>query len=479
MSQFTEALSNLLKANGITLYALARETGIERTLLTKVTNGKRSLTIENFRIILESLHILESESRMLRELYVDEYYGTEKFRKNLGLLSFFAKAPASSDDCDPIKVSMSSDSDTVRFRSRRELINIIDAVIGNSVCDGKHERIYLNFDFDDVFDIIRKYGSYFSDTDFKMIIRFDDYDAEDFLEKTLKYNDSFLSIRCQTGSAELDPFPCFMVTDEYVLLTDLKFKNGILVKNRLAADAYAEKFLEAFGKAKPFIAHTTDILNIRERVAQGTHSTKFKKDMFSFSNSLSVPMFMTLEMWEQVAKENVPNRELLKAIVYEHYKSINESIHRYTPIILRSALTQFTRGGEILQIPGNLAHNLSLANRIEVLKKFREFCKEDERGFYIFADTPDFPFSESFCFEVQITPRSTANVDIAKSESDSPVKFIGNTSLFFDDKSICRAAKELLDIITVSPYCYTQKDSYEILDEEIKKLELQLEAGEN
>lgn len=81
MSQFTDTLSNLLKNNNITLYALARDTGIERTLLTKIINGKRSLTIENFRRILESLQILESDSRMLKELYIDEYYGTEKFKK--------------------------------------------------------------------------------------------------------------------------------------------------------------------------------------------------------------------------------------------------------------------------------------------------------------------------------------------------------------------------------------------------------------
>lgn len=57
-----------------------------------------------------------------------------------------------------------------------------------------------------------------------MIIPFSEYDAEDFLEKTLKYSGVFLPIRYQTRNAELDPFPYFMATDEYVLLTDLNLK---------------------------------------------------------------------------------------------------------------------------------------------------------------------------------------------------------------------------------------------------------------
>lgn len=472
MSQFTDTLSNLLKNNNITLYALARDTGIERTLLTKIINGKRSLTIENFRRILESLQILESDSRMLKELYIDEYYRAEKFKKNLDRLSLFSNAPASSDDYAPVKVSLNSDIDTVRFHSRRELINLIEAI-----CDGKSERIYLNFDFDDLFDIISKYVSYFTDIDFKMIIPFSEYDAEDFLEKTLKYSDTFLPIRYQTGNAELDPFPCFMVTDEYVLLTDLNFKKGVLVKNRLAADTYAEKFLEAFEKATPFISHFTDILDLRRRSVQDSYLVKFEKDCFSFSNSLSAPLFMTPEMWEQVAKENIPNREFLKSIVYEHYKSINESIHRYTSILYRSTLTQFARGGEIPQLPKNLISPLNLENRIEVLKAMREYFKKEERRFYIFSDIPDFTSSETFCFDVSITSNGTANVDIVKTDSASPDKFVGNTSLFLYGKSICNAAKEFIDIITVSPYCYTQKESFNILDEEIKRLELELDPN--
>lgn len=73
-----------------------------------------------------------------------------------------------------------------------------------------------------------------------------------------------------------------------------------------------------------------------------------------------------------------------------------------------------------------------------------------------------------------ITLNGAADVDICKTNSGSPFKFIGNTSLLFDGKSICHAAKEFIDIITVSPYCYTQKESFIILDEEIKKLEPEL-----
>lgn len=76
-------------------------------------------------------------------------------------------------------------------------------------------------------------------------------------------------------------------------------------------------------------------------------------------------------------------------------------------------------------------------------------------------------FSENFLYPAFIAI-------CVKTDSGSHFKFIGNASLFFNSKNICHMAKEFIDIITVSPYCCTQKESFNILDEEIKKLEPEL-----
>lgn len=347
MSQFSDALSNLLKKYNITLYALARETEIERTLLTKIMNDTRALTVENFRRILESLQILCSEEAMLRELYVAEYYGKENLRNNLKMLSTFSRTESREANSDFLKVSMNSTEDTISFRSRQELVNIMDAHMGQAVCDGKKfERLYFNFDFDDAYKTMRKYSAHFVGSDFRLLVYFGSLNAEKFLEEALKYTDNSIPVRYLTRNEFSDPFPYFMVTDDCVLLANADLNNGVFVKNRVLSDAYAEKFLEAFDKAKPFVKYNDDVLALKDGYDTNNYAlTDFDVEHRAFTSIFNVAQFLTMDMWEQVAKKDIPYREYLKSVVYEHYSGWPEKIKECTEIITESALTNFSRGG--------------------------------------------------------------------------------------------------------------------------------------
>lgn len=480
MSSFTKTLSDLLNEKKITLYSLAKESGIERTLLSKIVSGKRTLTVNSFRKILESLQVSESERNTLKNLYVSEHFGTERLYADLEILRRFSQSSQSESDSDFPEISINLDKDTILIHSRRDLVNIVDAVIGETVHAGKRlKRIYLNFDFDDVYDVIRKYSAYLTDSDFKMLVYFNEDNASDFLNEALKYCDNSLPVRYQTQSTNSDFFPYFIIADEYLILTNSDFSDGVFLKNCLLSDAYAKKYVKAFENAKAFTHHYDDIFTYKESYEKEITWFLKEKSHYAFANDFPSADFMSFDMWEQVARENIPQIEYLKSSVYRFYKNYMESIKCYGYIIPRSALANFSRGGVILQVPTNLTYPLSLENKLKILKNAREFFQREGNMLFVFRDEGNFSFEEPFCFDGEITSTGIASTHLSKINPTVQTRFIGNIGVFFNEQNICRAAKEFFDILSVSSYCYTQKESIEILDEEIRRLEFELAVTES
>lgn len=476
MSQFTDTLSNLLKKHNKTLFSLAQDTGIDRTLLSKITSGKRSLTVRNFSKILESIQITQSEITALKEIYISEYFGKERFEKYLEILSRISAPANYQTDSDFVRISIDSDTDSVRFHSQRELINIMDALIGNAICDGKKsERIYLNIDCEAAFEIIQKYSAYLSNSDFRMFIQLNECDTDEFFEKAVKCTSVSVPIRYfKSGNASSNPFPYFMTTGEYTVLTDSDFKEGVLIKNQILSDAYAEKFLKAFDGANSFVSRCDNILNLKEEMIKNSCPTKSESEFMVYTNSVDCVCFMTLDMWDQIAREYVPQREFLKVTTYEYYKNVVENEQSSTRILQRSALTRFVEQGLVEYMPRQFAYPLSPENRLEVLKRIREYESKEENNFYLVRDELGSALEVPFWLDTSMTDDNSTSVSLGIYDFNAPMQFIGNTFAIFNDENVYRKITDFFSIFTVSPYCYSQKESLAILDEEIRKLEIEL-----
>lgn len=113
------------------------------------------------------------------------------------------------------------------------------------------------------------------------------------------------------------------------------------------------------------------------------------------------------------------------------------------------------------------------------MKLMRNHFEKEENALYILKDNIGFSFDVPICFEVNSSFDGSPILALLKKDFTAPVQFVGNISIYLTDKSVCQASKEFLDILSVSPYCYTQKESFKILDEEINRLEFELGATEH
>lgn len=479
MSQFLETLSSAIKSHGITIYSLAAASGIERSYLSKILSGKRSISTENFSSIMKSVPFSIEEDKALREQFIAETYGKDRFENYINIIKNISELTnIKQRSSNVIKISLDMNEDTVRFGSSKDFANIVEAVIdGEMVSEADTRRIYTNIDSEILFDIIKKYPQN-PQMDFRQIIAIgnDSRSYSQIISQTLKFGIlRYPTNYYNTDSAERinSLFPYYLISSDVCVFADSEFREGYLIKNKVVADAHAERFLASLKNTDSYIDQIGDIMASKE-----LHANLLKdgcEHAYAIETCFCSPFFLTRDMWEQIAKPDVPNREFLIDSTYEYYCHFRDCINEFTTIISKTGLMSFVKNGIVSQMPREYALPLTSENRLKVLEKFREHYQKKNNRFFLVKENI-FHIKDNIDVEI-FDNRNTQNVInmlLAIDSESQPMKFVGNFCFNFSDKNTIIDFLEFINCFTVSGICYTEEESLAILDEEIRKLKYDL-----
>lgn len=79
--QFGSLLREYIKKQNLTIYQLAKETGIDRSFLQGILKGTKKLPKKSFSCIVNSNYFTENQIHKLCEEYFLERYGKEKIER--------------------------------------------------------------------------------------------------------------------------------------------------------------------------------------------------------------------------------------------------------------------------------------------------------------------------------------------------------------------------------------------------------------
>ena len=141
--QFGMLLKEYIKKQGLTIYQLAKETGIDRSFLQGVLNGKRKLPKKRFSDIVNSNYFTESQIHALCQEYFLERFGKEKVERfeylEKGITGKIKEELSTEYPAEFIDIK----KETSFFSGRKEVLNLIYTILNH---DEIHSFIY-NFDF--------------------------------------------------------------------------------------------------------------------------------------------------------------------------------------------------------------------------------------------------------------------------------------------------------------------------------------------
>lgn len=482
MAKLYEILSQMMKEHKLTIYSVAKESGIERSMLSKILSGSRNLSIENFSAIINTINFSAEEAQLLRGEFINEYFGQAKFESYIDMIKKVAKLSEKERSSQgKIKISLEFDGDTISFDNTNDFINTAKAVINDAV--GSGSRLYTNMSTDIVLDILKNLPKSKSEkeSDFKIIIPVNT--EEKMYGNTIYHSILFMLMGQEANyyrvrsdiSEHLDViFPNYIITDDICIFADAKTQNGYLIRNKAIADIYAEKFLEIIGKTESYLTANGDILEVKERHMQMLEK---KIDRFySIETSLCVAIFMDLNMWDQIARPEIPNRDFMRDSTYAYYKMFVEAPQEIHTIVSRQGLEEFSETGIITQIPAEMAFPMTVENRIKVLKNFVSFYRDNPNASFNIIKPQE--YSVSYQIDTEIfnmrSEHNEMNLSISTNLRSLESNYVGNFSINISDIDTVSDFEEFTKCFIISGICYSQEESLSLVEEEIKKLEYHL-----
>ena len=479
MNIFANKLSEILKAKKIPVYSVSKNCDIERTYLSRVLTGERMLQHDKLDALLRFLNLSPSEEDAMRKIYIADIFGNERYEKYIDFINKLGHLDKSDEgpSLNPsIKISLDLGSDFLSFNGSLDTANVIDFAVGSEFAKSDiPTRLYTNLPSKKIFPIVRKYVDSIPESmDFRHTISLnqgDEYTLETAFDIIrflrygcyTKYFNSETSVVCNPDTL----FPYYVITDELCIFINGVFDSCHIVRNKPLAEIQAQEFLRKSKNAKNYITIFDNILACKESCMQ-VHSAGYDV-IHSFGTFCPAP-YMTEDMWEQIAKEDIPSREYLVKSTYEYYHNFLKVFKDKHFLYLKESIYEFINEGIVKTIPYEYANPLTPKNRLKVLENFRKHIIKTNQEFLLIKD-------------LRIENLKDISIDVfEKSDNDNikffsfyavtdiaPMTYLGNINCNIDELKTIEEFLQFTKYFTVSGACYTHDESMSILDDAIER----------
>lgn len=410
----------------------------------------------------------------LRQSFIEYSFGTERYKTFHTIISLTTKITPDNNNSS-IHVSLSFNDSVLKLNSKGDVSNAIKSVIDEEFADSEASgRIYTNMDLFTMYDFMKSHPKKRDQKiDYKHIfeINRNNQSNSEALFKTLSimmlgYHVNYLKVDSYHTDNLTNLFSYYIITENILLLADSELQFGYVINDKQTADIYAERFNKVFSHTIPLIENTEDIMSLKGNILINCRSSyDFHANFGAFGNCV---FYIDKDMWRQIAKPTVPNREFLISNVYEYYQTYYQRFNKLIAVMPRSELISFVDYGIVMLMPKEYADPLTPENRLRVLTSFREAVLSGKESFYLIKDKV-LSNSKTNQTELFYSEKGDSTLLFINEVESKQMHFLGNNSMFIKEKSIIEEYKLFLDHLIISGDCYSQKESLAFLEEEIER----------
>lgn len=387
--EFSEYLRKLIKKNDLTISALARQTGIERTTLSKVLAGQRMLPYHALDTIVRHLRLTPMEEKKLKYFY-EVQFEQKKIRKSRAII-------------DKLFLDLSTlDFSIAAFEERNLLVDIDTYVKNRSIFTGnmnvelllrmvlseelaqENARIEMTIPPEYSFfnqELMQRYLAEDIHADITQIIAFDSSKESGVLHNLnyfcqvlpfcllsyQRYHPYYYYDEC-VQKHYMDPFPYFMVTSSCVICLSENGQEAMLLRSKEQVSYYHKHFQNLLSECHNLIRYTVN-------PAEVLKSYVVRTDVDGYYTVMDQPCFgkyYTDKFIEEHIYQNVPYREYLSEIAKNRFRVLRNVKNFYT-LYSKNGLQRFMDTGVLDDFPEILVKPFSM----EVRKKLMNQMADD------------------------------------------------------------------------------------------------------
>lgn len=384
--KFSEYLRELIRKNDLTISALARQTGIERTTLSKAVSGQRILPYHALDRIINLLRLTPMEEKKLRYFYEEQFEqkGVRESREIIDKLFF---------DLSSLDFSMAA------FEERKLLVNIEEYVKNHLIFTGSMKvelllRMILSEELSKENgkiemtipprysflnqELMQRYLSEGVKAEITQIIAFDTSEDVEGNLHNLKYFCQVLPFcllsyqryhpyyyydEC-VQKQYTDPFPYFMVTSNYVICLSENGLEAMLLRSEEQVFYYHRHFQNLLSQCRDLIKYTVNPVEMLKSYAERTDADGY----YTIMDQPCFGKYYSDEFIEDHIHENVPYREYLLEIAKNRFRVLRVAKNFYT-LYTKNGLQRFMDTGVLDDFPEILVKPFSMEVRKKLMNQ--------------------------------------------------------------------------------------------------------------
>lgn len=374
-------IKNIFTENNISIYSIAKITGINRSTLQKALSGNRSLNLRQFKLLIDCLPLSVSDKTFLYEKYEEYTCGNGRVTCNnciLDILNEISNVFESTHYNSTPRINNSSYGAKTIFVGD-DIFDYISTAILSKVNSSDEVCVYLPFTNNFFTTAVHKYLVN-GNTKLKFSILFDFINKQyvnnannliilkNIIPLILGYNSLYQFNYNYSDNDLIDkmatPFPYYIALSDKLILINAKINKIAVINDIDIINMVRDNHFDTIKKASPLVNMELNLESCVSRLMQNQISDD---DAYSISYEPCITSFIPPHYYEQLITDEYPNKADFIQLIYDrlaHIKSINT---RYT-LFNKDSIIDFAKTGNPVAYKNPYFRCCTPEQRKEILK---------------------------------------------------------------------------------------------------------------
>lgn len=450
MKEFGDLLQQFIIEQYQSVSSFSKLSGINRGQLYRIFSGEKNMSESSFSDMLDSNFFTDIQNEELTQAYYSKKYPEDVFERITYIIEAMSALSQPESNNAPVRDFKPKD----KIKSIVGMCDISAAAeyVLCTAAENKDKSVYTNYPFK-LQNLDAQIYSYLkqnpSSVDFNHIVCLDTIGkTNENLQSVfaaMRYARSGLIPYCYYSDYKPEKdaaalYPYYFTSASCSLLFDSEGNSGIIISDADTASTMTLSARQAMTVCEPMAATFKNELELKQLVSQYAFGTKSVEKFYGLSYYPCILPYMDLSDFDAIGRRDVPGRDTLIQISYQHYSSILQFMHSL--IFTKEGLKEFAETGKIPHMTHNLITDASPELRCKILKKL-----SDEKRLML--------------DESKLRLPSFLDIEIRQSAlffgltADKENSFIGEVTMIVKDKHIIGDFNYLFDYLIRGRFCYS------------------------
>lgn len=380
--QLFEMLRNVLQENAISVYSLAKITGINRSTLQKAMNGTRSLTLRQFKSLIDALPLSARENEYFYIGFMECSWDSERIKNNRYMLDILdtISGTLGSTPAPSVSIKVKYENTKSVYYGSENVKDVATMLVYDELFTADKPEIRLYVPLSDefanntvtrfvcgcekpvsvslLFEFLKsaKYSTTANLSSLKTIIPMI-LDSRERFKLYYFYADDYVYRSHPT------PYPYYIILSDKAVMLDAELESAIVISDAEIVNAMKCTHDKKAADASPLQSAQVDL---SKNISILMNNHVMDTDMYAISYEPCISCFVPAQMYSELITDDMPHKEEFVALVADRLTQITDVPTKYA-LFNKDSISDFVREGSIVPFKHPCLKMCTLRQRREIL----------------------------------------------------------------------------------------------------------------